>query len=73
MPSSLAHVKVSVRRAFLMADTFDMDPKHSRTIAPLLQEDEPEEPTGAGNSTLATLWQLEKLQEISGERQLRSE
>jgi len=64
MPSSLAQVKVSVRKSLLMADTLDMDPKHSRKIASLLQEDDTEAPTGDGEfhsgDIVATLEKLQK-------------
>jgi hypothetical protein len=64
MPSSLAQVKTSVRKSLLMADTLDMDPKHSRTIASLLQEDESEAPSGDGEfhsgDIVATLEKLQK-------------
>jgi hypothetical protein len=64
MPSSLAQVKTSVRKSLLMADTLDMDPKHSRTIASLLQEDSAEAPEGDGEfhsgDIVATLEKLQK-------------
>jgi len=63
MPSSLAQVKTSVRKSLLMADTLDMDPKHSRAIASLLQEDESEAPTGDGEFHSGGIVEtLEKLQ-----------
>jgi len=65
MPSSLAQVKTSVRKSLLMADTLDMDPKRSRAIASLLQEDTPDEaPAGDGEfhsgDIVATLEKLQK-------------
>jgi len=66
MPSSLAQIKTSVRKSLLMADTLGLAPKHSRVIAALLQEEEPEAPTGDGEMNsgstgiVATLEELEK-------------
>jgi len=64
MPSSLAQIKTSIRKSLLMADTLDMDPKRSRVIASLIQEDETEAPTGDGEfhsgDIVATLEKLQK-------------
>jgi len=64
MPSSLAQVKTSIRKSLLMADTLDMDPKRTRVIASLLQEDTDEAPTGDGEfhsgDIVATLEKLQK-------------
>jgi len=65
MPSSLVQVKTSVRKSLLMADTLDMDPKRTRVIAALLQEDTPDEaPAGDGEfhsgDIVATLEKLQK-------------
>lgn len=63
MPSSLAQVKTSVRKSLLMADTLDMDPKRTRALAVLLQEDESEAPTGDGEFHSGGIVEtLEKLQ-----------
>jgi len=66
MPSSLAQIKSSVRKSLMMADNLDLDPKHSRGLAALLQEEEPEAPTGDGEMNsgstgiVGTLEELEK-------------
>lgn len=66
MSASFAQLKSSVRKSLLMADTLNLDPKHSRAIAALLQEDNSEAPTGDGEMNsgstgiVATLEELEK-------------
>jgi len=58
MPSSLASVKVTVRKSILMAEALNVSPQAHRALSSLLQE-EPEDNSGSSD-IISTLEQLNK-------------